>query len=99
MRLDNQKGDNDIMDTIKFHFDETGEDVLFVVIGSIDYNDETYVLVVEEEEIENDDMTAYILKVTGEDGDDVLYEIVDDDDELAEVSSKFDDVLENFDID
>lgn len=86
------------METIKFTFEETNEEVTFAVIGSIEHDGEVYVLVVEEDDMENDDMTAYIMKAVEEDGEDIIYEIVEDDDELAEVSAQFDEILENFEI-
>ncbi|PKM96185.1 MAG: DUF1292 domain-containing protein [Firmicutes bacterium HGW-Firmicutes-1] len=87
------------MDTIKFVFDETNEEVIFAVIGSVEYNEEVYLMVVEEEELENDDMTAYILKATEVDEEEVIYEIVDDEEELDAVTELFEDVLDNFEID
>ncbi|PKM50805.1 MAG: DUF1292 domain-containing protein [Firmicutes bacterium HGW-Firmicutes-7] len=87
------------MDTIKFVFDETNEEVNFAVLGSVEYNEDVYLMVVEEEELENDDMTAYILKAIELSDEEVLYEIVDDEEELDAVTELFEDVLENFEID
>lgn len=87
------------METIKFIFDETGEEVNFSVIGSVEHNDEVYLMVVEEEELENDNMTAYILKAIEVEGEEVIYEIVDDEDELEAITEAFDEVLDNFEID
>ncbi|MBC7960779.1 MAG: DUF1292 domain-containing protein [Vallitaleaceae bacterium] len=86
------------MDTIKFTFDETGEEVVFSVLGSVEYEGSAYLMVVEEEELEEEDMTAYILKAIEEDGEDIIYHLVDDEDELDCVTELFDDVLENFEI-
>lgn len=86
------------MDRINFTFDETNEDVVFMILGSVLYEEETYLLVVEEDEIEDDDMTAYVLKAIAEEDEDVIYELVDDDDELDAVSELFEEILENFDI-
>lgn len=94
------KGEN--MERISFIFDETGETVVFLVLSSVQYNEQIYLMVVEEEEYSDDDntdMTAYIIKAIEQDDEDVIYEIVDDENELNEVSSMFDDILENFDID
>lgn len=74
------------MDRIQFTFEETNEDVIFAVLSSIQYKENAYLLVVDEQELEDDDLTAYVLKAVEMDEDDVIYELVDDDDELAEVT-------------
>lgn len=86
------------MDTIRFVFDETNEEVIFAVIGSVEYNEDVYLMVVEEEELDQEDMTAYILKAVEVDEDEVIYEIVDDEDELNAVTELFEEILENFDL-
>lgn len=91
-----KKGEN--MDTIKFTFTETNEDVIFAILGSVEYEDNVYLMVVEEEELESEDMTAYIMKAIEEDGEEIVYEIVDDEDELDALTERFEEVLENFDI-
>lgn len=87
------------METIKFIFEETNEEVDFAVIGSIEHNEDVYLMVVDEIELENDDMTAYILKAKEIEGEDVIYEIVDDEDELEEIAVLFEDLLDNYEID
>ncbi|GKX31158.1 hypothetical protein SH1V18_36380 [Vallitalea longa] len=87
------------METIVFTFEETGEDVEFAILSSLEYNEETYLLAVEKDELELDDITAYVLKAVGLDDDDVIYEIVDDDDELLPVSEKLMDKVEDIDLD
>ncbi|WP_193774330.1 DUF1292 domain-containing protein [Vallitalea guaymasensis] len=87
------------METIVFTFEETGEDVEFAILSSLEYEEETYLLAVEKDELELDDMTAYVLKAISLDGEDVIYEIVDDDDELLPVSEKLMDLVEDIDID
>lgn len=74
------------MDRIQFTFEETNEDVIFAVLSSIQYKENAYLLVVDEQELEEDDLTAYVLKAVEMDEEDVIYELVDDDDELAEVT-------------
>lgn len=86
------------METIVFTFEETGEDVEFAILSSLEYNEETYLLAVEKDELELDDMTAYVLKAISLDGEDVIYEIVDDDDELLPISEKLMDLVEDIDI-
>ena len=55
----------------------------------------TYLLVTEEEE---EDSVAYILKEVEHDGEDVVYAIVDDDDELDAIAKVFAEILEDVDI-
>ena len=55
----------------------------------------TYLLVTEEEE---DDSLAYILKELRTDGEEVIYEVVDDDNELDAISRVFAEMLEDVDI-
>jgi acetylornithine deacetylase/succinyl-diaminopimelate desuccinylase-like protein len=86
------------MDIIKFVFDETNEEVNFAVIGSVEYNEDVYLMVVEEEELDQEDMTAYILKSIEVDDEEVVYEIVDDEEELGAVTELFEEILENFEL-
>lgn len=87
------------METILFTFEETGEEVEFAVISSVKHNDEGYLLVVDKDELELDDMTAYVIKAVEQDNSDVIYEIVDDDEELIPISEKLMDGLDEFEID
>lgn len=87
------------MDIIKFYFDETNEEVNFAVIGSVEHDENVYLMVVEEEELEEEDMTAYILKAIEVDEEEVIYEIVDDEEELSTITELFEEYLENYDFD
>ena len=87
------------MEKIKFVFDETGEEVIFSVLASIQHNEIAYLLVIDEEELEAEDMTAYILKAVDIEDEDVIYELVDDDEELDTVTKLFENVLENYEVD
>ncbi len=87
------------MDIIKFYFDETNEEVNFAVIGSVEHDENVYLMVVEEEELDEEDMTAYILKAIEVDEEEVIYEIVDDEEELSVVTELFEEYLENYDFD
>jgi hypothetical protein len=86
------------LETILFTFEETGEKVEFAILGSTEYNKETYLLVVDNEELELDNITAYVLKAISTENDDVIYEIVDEDDELIPVSEMLMEQLDEFDI-
>lgn len=86
------------MDKIRFTIDETGEEVIFCVLGSTQMNEVAYILVVDENEIDDEDMTAYILKAVEADDVDVYYDLVDDDDELAAVVPQLEKFLDDFEI-
>lgn len=85
------------MDRIEFVFEETNERVTFCVITNTQMNDIAYLLVVEESELDLESPTAYIIKAVAIDGDNVIYELVDDEDELSAVSERFDELLETTD--
>lgn len=87
------------MDKIKFTFEESNEEVVFCILGSTQYNDVAYILVVEEDAIDDDAPEAYILKATEADDVDIFYDIVDDDDELAAVLPALEKFLTDFEID
>ena len=87
------------MENILFTFEETGEEVEFVVLGSVEYNECAYLLVVDKTELELDDMTAYVLKAVEIEDEDIIYEIVDDDEELKPVTEMLMEALDNFEID
>lgn len=87
------------METIKFTLEDTGEEVNFAVLSTTVQNDLNYLLVVDEDELECDDMTAYVIRATYADKDDIIYEIVDEDEELLLVSDKLMDALDEFEID
>ncbi|QUI23863.1 DUF1292 domain-containing protein [Vallitalea pronyensis] len=87
------------METINFTIEETGEQVDFAILSTATHGDITYLLVVDETELECDDMTAYVIKAIEQDDEDIIYEIVDDDAELLPVSEKLMDALDDFEID
>jgi hypothetical protein len=60
-------------------------------------NEVAYLLVVDEKEIDDDNPTAYVIKAVEIDGEDVIYELVDDEDELDLVSPRFEELLEKSD--
>ena len=86
------------MDKINFVFEETGEEVTFAILGNVEKDGIAYLMVVDEEEIESEDITAYILRASYMDEDSVVYEIEDDDDKLDELIDMFQDVMDHFDI-
>lgn len=86
------------MDKIKFTFEETNEEVVFCVLGNTQMNEVAYILVVDEKEIDNEDLTAYVLKAVESDDIDIYYEIVDNDDELGMVLPALEKYLDEFEI-
>ena len=71
--------------------DEDGNSVDFAVLDEASYNGVDYLLVLEEDAMDDDDAEASIIKALNTEGDDVIYEFVDDDDELTAVAGLFQD--------
>lgn len=86
------------MDKIPFTFEETGEEVVFCVLGNTQMNEVAYILVVDEKELDEEDMNAYILKAVEADDVDVYYELVDNEDELDAVVPLLEKFLDDYEI-
>ena len=71
--------------------DEDGESIDFAVLDEASYNGTDYLLVLEEESIDDDDAEASIIKAIKTEGDDVIYEFIDDDEEFNAVAGLFQD--------
>ena len=84
-----------IMEKIAFFDQETQEKLDVYVVEQTKLNGVNYLLVTEDEE---GDSTAYILKEEpGEEGEDLFYEIVEDDALLEALSGIFAEMLEDVD--
>lgn len=83
------------MEKVIFIDPETKENVEFFVVEETQVNGMRYLFVTEEEE---DDCDAYILKEVASEEDDVVYEMVEDDTELAAVAKIFAELIEDADI-
>ena len=84
------------MEKIIFTFEDTNEEVEFFVLEQTKVNGNTYILVTDSED---DEAECLILKDTSAAEDtESLYEIVEDDDELAGVLKVFEELLEDVDI-
>ena len=84
------------MQKISFHMTDSNDQLLeCYVLEQTVISGNTYLLVTEEEE---EDSVAYILKEVEHDGEDVVYAIVDDDDELDAIAKVFAEILEDVDI-
>lgn len=83
------------MEKVVFIDPETKESVEFFVVEETQVNGMHYLFVTEEEE---DDCDAYILKEVASEDDDVVYEMVEDDTELAAVAKIFAELIDDADI-
>lgn len=84
------------MNTIHFIDDITGEEVDFVVLSGIQYKEEGYILVIEAEEYDEPEATAYVLKASYAEDDDIIYEIVDNDELLDIIYPMLEDNMDSF---
>ncbi|MCL2350947.1 MAG: DUF1292 domain-containing protein [Firmicutes bacterium] len=79
--------------------DDDDEEVSFAVLDSKEVNGVTYLLVLEEEDLDDDEAEASILKGVPVDGEeDIVYEFVEDDKEFEFAAGLFDEENEDFDI-
>ncbi|GFI50371.1 hypothetical protein IMSAGC020_01577 [Lachnospiraceae bacterium] len=84
------------MEKIRFRSEEMPEEVDFFVLEQTKVNGVSYILVTDSEE---GDAECLILKdTTEESSSDSVYEIVDDDVELAAISKVFEELLEDVEI-
>ena len=83
------------MEKVIFIDPETKENIEFFVVEETKVNGMRYLFVTEEEE---DDCDAYILKEVADEKDEVVYEMVEDDTELAAVGKIFAELIEDADI-
>ena len=80
--------------------DEAGEETEVYVIEETKINNMNYLLVTESDETDGDEeLEAYIFKdVSDAEDEEAVYQMVDDDAELAYVSKIFDELLEDIDV-
>ncbi len=78
------------METIRIT-DETGSEIEFYVLEQTTVSGCDYLLVTEDED---GDADCWILKKITEDGEDVIYEFVEDDDILTSLSKIFTELME-----
>ena len=84
------------MEKIQFTDPDTNEVVEFAVEEQTQLNGIRYLLVSDGNE--NGDSEAYILKEIADENDDVVYEIVEDDNELAALGKVFAELIDDADI-
>lgn len=86
----NDDMDNETVETI-IMTDENGEDVEFVIVDQVTMDGNNYILVVESEYIDDVDAEAEILKEVSQEGEDSVYEVIEDDEEFERVAELFSD--------
>ncbi len=88
--INNDDMENDAVETI-IMTDENGEDVEFVIVDQVTMDGNNYILVVESEYIDDVDAEAEILKEVSQEGEDSVYEVIEDDEEFEKVAELFSD--------
>ena len=83
------------MEKIEFYLNDTSEKEEFFVLEQTKINGSEYILVTD---TEDEDGECLILKEDGKDGDETLYDVVEDETELLAVSKVFEELLEDVDI-
>lgn len=83
------------MEKVKFIDPDTKEEIEFFVVEETKVNGTRYLFVTEEEE---DDCDAYILREVEAGDEDIIYEMVEDDTELAAIGKVFAELIEDADI-
>ena len=78
--------------------DENGEEVEFAVIDAVEADGESYILVLEADLLEDENAEAMILKKTAEDGEEVNYELIEDDAEFDKVAELFQNANDEYDV-
>ena len=82
---------------IVFH-GEDGEEISFAIIEQTKVNGINYLLVTDED-LDDDEAEAYILKdLASQDDKDSIYEMVEDENELEAIGRVFRELIDDFDI-
>ena len=88
---------------IDFFIEESGEKVEFYVIEQVTINNATYLLVSENDDqddsIIDDGLEVYVLKQKQIEGEDIVYEMVESDEELTFVYKIFAEKLDEYELD
>lgn len=83
------------MEKVVFTDPDTQENIDFYVLEETQINGTKYLFVTEEEDGDSD---AYILKEIADENDDIVYEMVEDDKELAAIGKVFAELIDDADI-
>lgn len=85
------------MEVIEFYNPDTEETEVYYVIEKTTLSNVNYYLAVEAEEYESDseeEAMAYIFKETGEDGEDLILERIEDDKEIDSIAKIFSELVD-----
>ena len=82
------------MDKVKFVAPDKREAAEFFCLEQTQINNQNYLLVTEDEDGDSD---AYILKEISSEGEDTVYEIVEEDAELEAIGKIFSELIEDVD--
>ncbi len=98
--LENQNKAEDAEDfdeypVLKLTDEETGEEIEFLLLASEKIDGQLYYAVQES----NDESDEYVVLKVYEDGEDILFESITDDDEFEKVEDVFNDMFFNADVD
>jgi len=77
--------------------DENGNDVSFFIIDEVEYNGNSYLLLVEEEQADDEEADAVIFKQVASEGDEFVYEALNDE-EFAAVAKLLSARLDDYEI-
>ncbi len=69
--------------------DDNGDDVEFTIIDAVKENEVTYLLMIESENFDDESAEASIFKEVAQDGEDSVYELVEEDEEFERVAALF----------
>ncbi len=83
------------MEKVIFTDPETGEAIEFYVLEETQINGSRFLFVTEEEDGDSD---AYILKEVADENEEIIYEMVEDEKELAALGKVFAELIEDADI-
>ncbi len=83
------------MEKITFTDPDTQETIEFYCLEQTTINNQSYILVTEDED---GDSEAYILKETSSEGEETVYEMVEDDAELEALGKVFVELMEDVDL-
>lgn len=78
--------------------DENGDEAEFVIINTLENEGESYILVVETAYIDDEDAEYMLLKKVEEEGEDVSYELIEDDDEFDKIAALFAEKSDEYDV-
>ncbi|MBR5468506.1 MAG: DUF1292 domain-containing protein [Firmicutes bacterium] len=78
--------------------DEDGIETEFMIIDSLEYDGNKYILVLESALIDDEDAEAMVLKKIAEDGEEDSYELIEDDEEFDKVADLFAAQGEDYDV-